>query len=135
MANERTAYFEHLVEIYNDGGIESWLDELGPDFEFTPDPSFPEPGTKSGDELRRWIKEWAAVWEQARLDVKEIEEHGDGVLALCQWQLTAAKTNLDVPVAEFTFLGWVDDGGKPRKLFAFFDRERALAALEAGPPA
>ena len=45
MASDRVEWAEHLVELWNAGEYEKWLDEAGTDFEFTPDPSFPDAGT------------------------------------------------------------------------------------------
>ena len=46
MATDRIEWTEGLVVLWNSGDYERWLDEMGADFEFTPDPSFPDAGTR-----------------------------------------------------------------------------------------
>jgi hypothetical protein len=46
---------------WNSGDYERWLDEMGADFEFTPDPSFPDAGTYRGEDLRRWMRDWIII--------------------------------------------------------------------------
>jgi hypothetical protein len=38
MAGERIEGAERMVALWNEGDIETWLDEIGPEFEFSPDP-------------------------------------------------------------------------------------------------
>jgi hypothetical protein len=62
VTSSRQEWAERWVELWNSGDVERWLDETGPDFEFTPDPSFPDAGSYRGEELRDWIHEWARIW-------------------------------------------------------------------------
>jgi hypothetical protein len=63
-----------MTEIWNAGEFERFLDELGPDLEFSPDPSFPDAGTYRGDEFRRWMRDWVATWQENRFEMVEISE-------------------------------------------------------------
>ena len=63
MAQRHIEWAERMVELWNSGDLEAWLDEIGSDFEFTPDPSFPDVGTYKGEELRDWMREWARTWQ------------------------------------------------------------------------
>jgi hypothetical protein len=42
VAGDRVEWLKRQVEVWNAGDIDGLLDALGPDFEFTPDPSFPD---------------------------------------------------------------------------------------------
>ena len=56
MAQRHLEWAERMVELWNSGDLEAWLDEVGSDFEFTPDPSFPDVGSYKGEELRDWMR-------------------------------------------------------------------------------
>jgi hypothetical protein len=58
-----------MVELWNSGDLEAWLDEIGPDFEFTPDPSFPDAGVYKGEDLREWMRAWSRTWEDNRFEM------------------------------------------------------------------
>lgn len=66
MASGRIERAQELVELWNSGNFEKWLDEVGSDFEFTPDPSFPDADTYRGGEFRRWMHDWVATWRENR---------------------------------------------------------------------
>jgi hypothetical protein len=74
VASDHTARLLELVEVWNSGDIERFVEALGPDFEFTPDPSFPDVATYRGEELRRWLREWADTWQGNRLEVLETSD-------------------------------------------------------------
>jgi len=110
------------------------VDALGPDFEFTPDPSFPDVATYRGEELRRWLREWADTWQGNRLEVLETSEQGPAVMMVCRWHLGAPQTGDEIPIRDFTIVIWFDsDDDQPRRMAAFFDHDRALAAVAETP--
>jgi hypothetical protein len=49
VATARIEFAERLVEPWSSGEFDSWLDEVGSDIEFSPDPSLPDAGTYRGD--------------------------------------------------------------------------------------
>ena len=77
MASDRIEWAEHLVELWNAGEYEKWLDEAGTDFEFTPDPSFPDAGTYRGEDFRRWMRDWVATWQENRFELLGVEQVAD----------------------------------------------------------
>jgi hypothetical protein len=123
-----------LAQAWNENGPEGFLDLLPPEFEFSPDPRFPDvgSGTYSGEALKRWMHDWAGAWETVQLEVLGVTEHGDAALGRCQWHVRGAASGVVAPPMEFTFVGWFDDEGRPVKAMAFFDHERAVAEAEAG---
>jgi ketosteroid isomerase-like protein len=133
VASDRVERARHLVELWNAGDLEGWLDEVGPDFEFTPDPSFPDAGTYSGEEFRRWMYGWIATWRENRLELLGIQEVADTILIRGRWHLVTHHTGGQVPLEDFTLVLFFDDGHEQaRRMVAFFDHEKAVEAAEAG---
>jgi ketosteroid isomerase-like protein len=132
VASRRVQWAQRWSESWNSGDVEDWLDEVGPDFEFTPDPSFPDVRTYSGEEFRGWIREWARTWGRSRFEALGFDERGDVVLVASRWHLAAPESREGVPVQDYTTVLWWDDPGRdaPTRMAAFFDRgaaERAAA--------
>lgn len=131
MASTRVDWLRRLVEMWNTGDLNGFLDAIGPEFTFTPDPSFPDAGTYSGEDLRRWMGEWAGTWEASRLEILGITEMGNAAIVASRWHLTAAGGD-SVPVQDFSFVTWFD-GNRPVRAAAFFDDARARQAAEDRP--
>ena len=132
MASERVEWVRRQVELYNAGDLDAFLDALGPEFSFSPDPSFPDADTYSGEDFRRWMGEWNRMWEEHELEMLETTELEATVIATWRWHLSAAGTGQRIPVQDFHVVVWFD-GNRARRAAAYFDEERALAAA-AEPP-
>ena len=131
MSSPRVEWVRQQAEIWNSGDIDAFMESVPPDFEFTPDPSFPDAGTYRGDEVETWIREWVRTWQDNRLEVLGIEERGRAVLIESRWHLAAPQTGGEIPVSDFNVVLWFDrDGDQPTRMAAFFDRERALEAAK-----
>ena len=132
MASRRTATVEELVELWNSGDMDRFLESLAPDFEFMPDPSFPDAGVYRGDEMRGWMRDWAETWQDNELEILGSVEHGRAVILDCRWHLAAPQSGDEIPVSDFSLVLWFDrdQDDLPTRMAAFFDRERALQ--EAG---
>jgi ketosteroid isomerase-like protein len=125
VASARVEWFRRIVEIWNSGDVEAFLDELGPDFTFRPDPSFPDAGTYRGEDWRRWLGEWARTWGESRLEVLGTPtEIGSALIVEARWHLTAASTGKAIPLRDFHFVVWFD-GERAVRAAAFFDRDQA----------
>jgi ketosteroid isomerase-like protein len=132
VSSARVEWVLKAIETWNAGDVDGYLDALGDDFEFTPDPSFPDADTYSGEDWRRWMNEWRRTWAESRLEVLGVSEHGDAVVLESRWHLTA-KTGAEVPNSDFNVVAWFEPGEtRPTRAAAFFDRERALE--EAAKP-
>jgi hypothetical protein len=121
-----------MVDRWNDGDVEGFVEELGPSFEFTPDPSFPDADTYSGEDWQQWMLDWARTWGESRLEMLGVSERSNNVLVDARWHLRA-KTGGEVPAGDFSFVVWFDPGPEIRAVrsAAFFDRERAEAVAAA----
>jgi ketosteroid isomerase-like protein len=133
MASRRVEWVKRQVETWNSGDIEAFMEAVPADFEFAPDPSFPDAGTYRGEEVEKWIREWARTWQANRLEVLGVEELGSAVLLESRWHLAAPQTGGEIPVSDFNVVLWFDRGDdRPTRMAAFFDRERAVEAAEEG---
>jgi ketosteroid isomerase-like protein len=133
MSSRRVEWVREQLETWNSGDIDAFMKSVPPDFEFTPDPSFPDAGTYRGDQVEKWMREWARIWQHNRLEVLGIEERGDAVLLESRWHLEAPQSGEEIPVSDFNVVLWFDRADdQPTRMAAFFDREHALAAAEAG---
>jgi ketosteroid isomerase-like protein len=123
-----------MVELWNSGDLEAWLDEVGPDFEFSPDPTFPDTGNYKGEALRGWMRDWARTWENNRFEMLDFTEHGDASLIGSRWHLAAPRSGEEVPVQDFTLVIWFagPDAERPHRMAAFFDRAQALEVAKRG---
>jgi hypothetical protein len=120
-----------MVELWNSGDIETWLDEVGPDFVFSPDPTFPDTGVYKGESLREWMRSWVGMWTDNQFEMLEYTEIGDASLGRSRWHLAAPESGGAVPVQDFTIVLWWDgpDPDRPSGMAAFFQHEEALAAV------
>ncbi|HEY1237015.1 MAG TPA: nuclear transport factor 2 family protein [Solirubrobacterales bacterium] len=132
MPDPRRALIDELLEKWNSGDVDGFFDVVGPDFEFRPDPSFPDTGPYRGEELRRWLHEWQGTWEGNRLELLGVTDHGPAVTLDSRWHLLATGRAEEVPVQDFTIVVWFDGDDRPLGMAAFFDRERALEEARSG---
>jgi hypothetical protein len=120
-------WLEREVEAWNTGDLDRFLDALGPDVEFTPDPSFPDSATYRGEDVYRWLRDWARMWDQARLEVLGTEERNGILIVGSRWHLVARQTSDEIPIRDFTLVfDFEPSGDRPRGIWAFFDRDRAV---------
>jgi SnoaL-like protein len=134
MAEGRHEWVLSIVDLWNAGEYDRFLDELGPDLVFTPDPSFPDAGTYSGDEFRAWLHEWISTWEQNRYELLGLTELERAVVAQSRWHLASRGSADEVPIADFSVVWLFADEAaeRPNRMAAFFDRDRAMEVARAG---
>ena len=134
MATDRIELAEGLVVLCNSGDYERWLDEMGADFEFTPDPSFPDAGTYRGEDLRRWMRDWISTWLENRFELLGVELLGDALMMRGRWHLATRQSGGEVPLQDFTLVLFYDDDDaqRPGRMSAYFDHRQAREAARAG---
>jgi hypothetical protein len=93
-----------MVGLWNSGEIETLLDEVGPEFVFTPDPTFPDAGIYKGEALRDWMCDWVRTWKDNRFELLDYTEIGDASLVRSRWHLAAPDSGEGVPVQDFTII-------------------------------
>ena len=115
-------------------GLENWLDEVGPDFEFTPDPSFPDAGTYRGEASASGCATGSDLEGQPLRDARLRRPIGDARLMPVALASRGAGLRRGVPVQDFTLVVWWDGPEpEPQRMAAFFDPEqRSRAAGSTG---
>jgi hypothetical protein len=128
VAESRTEWMTRMIETWNAGNYEGFLDELGPDVEFSPDPSFPDAGTYRGEEFHRWMRDWISTWQENRFEMLEMNEVEQALVVRGRWHLAAKGTGDEVPLADFSIvLRYAGPAAqRPHRVAIFFDHERAM---------
>jgi ketosteroid isomerase-like protein len=119
-----------MVGLWNSGDIETWLDEVGPEFVFTPDPTFPDAGIYKGEALREWMRDWVRTWKDNRFELLDYTEIGDASLCRSRWHLEAPDPSGARP-SRLTIAVWWDgpDRDQPNGCVPFFQHQEALAKV------
>jgi hypothetical protein len=122
------------VELWNSGEYDRFLDELGPDLVFSPDPSFPDAGTYSGEEFCGWMHDWISTWQENRFEMLEMTELPHAILLDGRWHLATRGSGDEVPLADFSVAVIFSDetSDRPHRMAVFFDRDRALELAGGG---
>jgi hypothetical protein len=128
MAEGRREWMVWMMELWNTREYDRFLDELGPDLVFSPDPSFPDAGTYSGEEFRRWMRDWISTWQENRFEMTELTELERALLIDGRWHLATRDSADEVPLADFSIAVVFPDeaADRPHRMAVFFDRDRAL---------
>jgi ketosteroid isomerase-like protein len=115
---------------WNRGDVDAWLEAAHPEIEWSSEVLKRVEGAETvrrgPAELRRFWDEWHSVWNFT-IDVSEIRDLGDSVVALARFRTRGKGSGIDLegPVAYvFEF-----DGGLARKVRAYLDPSQALQAV------
>jgi hypothetical protein len=134
MGGGRIEWAKHLVEVWNAAEFETWLDEVGPEFAFTPDPSFPDAGTYRGEEFRSWMRGMDLDLEGEPL--RAARGRGGRGRHAAPGPLAPGDSadRRGGPLQDFTLVLFYEDEGaeRPDRMAAFFDPQPAREAAEAG---
>jgi hypothetical protein len=117
-----------MTDTWNAGDYDGFLEELGPDVEFSPDPSFPDAGTYRGEDFRRWMHDWISTWQENRFETLEMTEVEQNLVVRGRWHLAAKGSGGEVPLADFSIVALFadDEAERPSRMAVFFDHEDAL---------
>jgi hypothetical protein len=134
MAETRREWMLRMTEMWNSGEYDRFLDEVGPDVVFSPDPSFPDAGTYRGEDLRRWVREWVSTWRENRFEMLEMSEVDQALVIRGRWHLATRGSGDEVPLADFSFVMLFADeeAERPERWAVFFDHDRALELARSG---
>jgi ketosteroid isomerase-like protein len=85
-------------DAFNRGDVGAVLEVLDPQVVWHAPPILPESGTFHGrEEVRRWLESYGDAWEETRVDVEDIREEGDRVVA--QVRVSGRGRGSGVPVS------------------------------------
>ena len=113
-------------EIYRRYAVdpESTFELLDPDIEWSEPPEVPDSQTSRGHEgVRRSLSKFVGTWENFHLEVVELIDAGDNVIACTR--LTGRGKGSGVEVDQEQFAVWTIRDGKAVRLQMVFDRDEA----------
>jgi ketosteroid isomerase-like protein len=78
MSEENIAVVREAYGVWQSRGLDAFLEQLDPNFEFEEDPHFPEAGTYRGrDAFASYARQFLAAWETFEFELKEVREAMD----------------------------------------------------------
>ncbi len=127
MSQENLEAAARLYDLYELGDIDGMLAGMDPDLELDVSYRLPDEGVLRGrDAYRSFLQRSFDVWAEFRVEVEELLDGGDAVVALVR--SVAAGQGSGVEVEErIAHVAWLRDG-TPYRIKLFTDRERALEA-------
>ena len=97
MSSENVAIVRRAYEAWNSGRAEDAIALLAPDVKWTLPPHFPDAETWHGrDRVVEGLREMMGSWESLEMDVRELIDEGDRVVARVRFQGRSALTGLDL---------------------------------------
>jgi ketosteroid isomerase-like protein len=98
-------------EAWNRGDVEGVLTFLDPEIEWHGYTHLPESGALAGrDEVRAWLKRFLDAWEQLDIDVTELIESGNQVVALVRFHGRGKGSGVQVEGGADAHVWTVRDG-------------------------
>jgi uncharacterized protein len=127
MSEENVEIARRVMDAWNRGDYDAWIEAFDRDCEFRPPRSQLEGQTYRGhDGLRRYLHDLTEEWEQVRFALNDVRDVGDQVVVLFQWHARgrASGVELDLPIG---LVGKVREGKIAEARF-FSDPDEALEA-------
>ena len=117
-----------IIGALNRGDVDGLLALTDPDFEWRTLDDSPAAGTYRGhDQVRDYVDDWLRTFDQVRIDVGTLEEHGDRILAevASHGRGKLSGIELNNPFCQL----WTVRDGLALRMRELPDRESALAEL------
>ena len=97
MASENAGLVQQGYEAWNRGDVEGVLSFLDPQIEWRGYTHIPESGTLEGrDEVRAWLERFLDAWEQLEIEMTELIDAGEQVVALVRFRGTGKGSGVPV---------------------------------------
>ena len=128
MSRRNVEVVRRLYQAFNDGALDSMLEGANPEVEFDASERLPDEGVIRGrDAYRRFFERTFETWAQFRVEVEELLDAGDAVVALVR--IAGVGKASQVAVEERTVhVIWLREG-RPYRIKVFADRDDALRAI------
>ena len=130
MSKENVETVRRSLDAWNRGDVDAWLEAAHPDIEWVSEVAMRLEGAatvfRGMAGMRDYWDDWHSVWN-VTIDVSEIRDLGDTVVALAQVRTRGEASGIDIerPVAYvFEF-----EGALARKARAYLDPQEALEAV------
>ena len=127
MSQENLEAAARLYDLYELGDIDGMLAGMDPDLELDVSDRLPDEGVLRGREAyRSFLQRSFDVWAEFRVEVEELLDGGDAVVALVRSVAVGQGSGVEVE-ERIAHVAWLRDG-TPYRIKVFTDRERALEA-------
>jgi ketosteroid isomerase-like protein len=119
-----------IVGALNRGDLDAMLARMDPSFEWRPLENSPVARVHRGhDQVRHYVEDWLATFESLRLELEELTEAGDHVVAVV---LGHGRGRVSEVALESRFCQvWTVREGRAFRMEEYATREAAFAALRA----
>ena len=132
MSRENLEAAAALYELYEQGDIGAMVSRMDPDLEVDLSDRLPDEGVLHGREAyRAFLERSFDVWAEFRVEVEELLDAGDAVVALVRSTAVGQGSGAEVE-ERIAHVAWMR-GGVPYRLKVFTDRARALEAVGLKP--
>jgi ketosteroid isomerase-like protein len=112
------------------GDNETALSYYDREVEFSQPDDEPGGGTYHGvDGVVEAFRKWLAPWDEYRVDLEEITDHGQHVLARTRHHMRGKASGIDVE--KIIFQLWTLRDGRIVRVRMYYDEAEALAAISA----
>ena len=119
-----------MIAALNRGDVDELLVHIDADFEWRPLEDSPAAGTYRGHEqVRRYVEDWLSTFDVLRLDVEELSELGEHVVAVVRGRARGRRSGEGLG-SRFCQV-WTVRGGKAAQMQEHSTREEGLAALRS----
>jgi ketosteroid isomerase-like protein len=119
------AAVRRFVDLFNRGELEALLAEIDAETVLNEWPTAPGAQSYKGpDEIRRAFENWFESWEWMRIEVEDLEEAGDRVIATFHQRARGKGSEAEVEVRSFNV--WSFKEGRIRDISLFTDRAPAV---------
>ena len=127
MSRENVEAMRASIEAFNRRDIEGWVRFAAPDFEWRDMMQVPDADPSMGDDaLRRWMDDFLAIWEEFHVEIEELIDAGDKVVALTHVDGLGKSSGLALD-GDFFYVTTFRDG-KMVRTEAYPERAEALQA-------
>jgi uncharacterized protein len=127
MSQENREVVSKLYDAFADGDIDSVLASVDPEIEFDLSDRLPDEGLHRGREAyRQFLKRTFELWADFRVEVEDLLDAGDAVVALIHTTATGRASGIEID-ERVAHVFWLRDA-TPYRFKVFGKRVKALEA-------
>jgi ketosteroid isomerase-like protein len=120
----------HGYEAWNRGDVEAVLEFLDPEIRWEGYTHIPESGTLIGrDQVRSWLERFLEAWEVLDIEVTDLTEKGDQVIALVRFHARGKGSGVEVEGGVDAHI-WTVRDGRAVAVRLYQGTHEALAAVQ-----
>jgi uncharacterized protein len=117
MPESNVEIVRRAYEAWNRGDFEAAAELLDSEIEWQMPSNIPDAGTYRGpEEVRRRLEEFLEVWDEFKVNVEELIDEGDRVIALIRYGGLGSGSGIDVQGASVDTHVWTLRDGKAVRL-------------------